>query len=150
MVSFNLTEEEIVYAKRIVDEINKQIQKQFVPPNPENDLAARLAGLGGKEKVEAPPIIGMSDEYTLILPDDVPKEPPLKKVGNKESQNDTEIFRRKFPLSKNVSVQNKTKIKSSWSKNILVKSYFRRKLIFRLKFFRLKGVSTENFVAAQL
>merc|ERR1712083_566285 len=74
LVSFNLTEEEIVYAKRIVEEINKQIQKQFVPPNPENDLAARLAGLGGKEKVEAPPIIGMSDENTLILPDDVPKE----------------------------------------------------------------------------
>lgn len=79
LVSFNLTEEEIVYAKRIVEEINKQIQKQFVPPNPENDLAARLAGLGGKEKVEATPIIGMSDENTLILPDDVPKEPPLKK-----------------------------------------------------------------------
>ena len=123
MVSFNLTEEEIVYAKRIVDEINKQIQKQFVPPNPENDLAARLAGLGGKEKVEAPPIIGMSDENTLILPDDVPKEPPLKKVGNKESQNDTEIFRRKFPLSKNFSVQNKKK-----NKIVMVEEYFSQKL----------------------
>lgn len=80
LVSFNLTEEELEYAKSIVVAIDKQIQSQFTP-NPNDDLLARLAGLGNKEEVEAPrSIIGMSDDHAILLPDDVPKEKPLKKV----------------------------------------------------------------------
>lgn len=79
LVSFNLTEEELEYAKSIVVAIDKQIQSQFTP-NPNDDLLARLAGLGNKEEVEAPrSIIGMSDDHAILLPDDVPKEKPLKK-----------------------------------------------------------------------
>ena len=79
LVKFNLTDEELAYAQRIVDEVNKQIKSQAAP-DPRASLAAKLAGLGSKNNCEAP-IIGMQEEMGIILPPDIPKEPPLKK-GN--------------------------------------------------------------------
>jgi len=82
LVKFNLTDEELAYAQRIVDEVNKQIKSQAAP-DPRASLAAKLAGLGSKNNSEAP-IIGMQEEMGIILPPDIPKEPPLKKKGKKK------------------------------------------------------------------
>jgi len=87
LVSFNLTTEELDYAKSIVLAIDEQIQKQFSPTNQNDDLAARLSNMGKKEEIPIPEIIGMSDDHGITLPDEVPKEKPLKKKGKKGSKN---------------------------------------------------------------
>jgi len=85
-VAFNLTDEEIEWARTIVDEIDKQLQKEFgssdtAQKSADDDLSALLNKLGGtsdKDEKERE-IIGLTDEGTLVLPDEPPKQKPLAK-----------------------------------------------------------------------
>lgn len=77
LVAFNLTDEEIEYAKLIVNAINLSIKSES-KPDPNLDILSKLKGVGAVEESTFE-IIGMNDDGGIILPPDVPKEKPKKK-----------------------------------------------------------------------
>jgi hypothetical protein len=79
LVAFNLTDEEIEYAKLIVNAINLSIKSES-KPDPNLDILSKLKGVGAVEESTFE-IIGMNDDGGIILPPDVPKEKPKKKVN---------------------------------------------------------------------
>ena len=101
-VAFNLTDEEIEWARtvqtfetlsvpnllQIVNEIDKQLQKEYgnsdsTPKSADDDLSALLNKLGASDKDEKDrEIIGLTDDGTLVLPDEPPKQKPLAKVSS--------------------------------------------------------------------
>jgi len=94
-VAFNLTDEEIQWAKKIVDEIDKQLQKQYGnldanPKSADDDLSALLNKLGAAE-TDNPEreIIGLTDDGTLVLPDEPPKQKPIGKKKKSKAKRGT-------------------------------------------------------------
>jgi len=97
LVAFNLTEPEIEWAKKIVTEIERQLQKEYgngqdIKQQEEDELSKLLSNLGSKnaEESESKKIIGMDQDGTLILPEEPPKQKPLsKKKKTKKSSRAT-------------------------------------------------------------
>jgi len=93
LVSFNLTNDEIQWAKKIVTEIEKILENEYgngksKAQEEEQDLARLLAQLGSKEVEKDEKIIGIDSDGTLILPDEPPKQKPIvKKKKSKKSTN---------------------------------------------------------------